>query len=88
MPVRWTKRFARQLKKAPRQVKIRAERTSIILDSDREHPSLHLKRLQRLSGYWEIRVDDDWRIILRIEGNTFIFVAIGRHDVMEKFQEN
>ena len=85
MPIRWTKRFARNWKILPPEIKSKAGRVALLIDSNRQHPSLRVKRLQSHSGYWELRVDDDWRIILKIEGNVFIFVTIGRHDVLEKF---
>ena len=88
MPVRWTKRFTRDWKKLPITVRKKAQRVTLLLDSNREHPSLRLKRLKRLVGYWELRVDDDWRIIMMIEGDLYTFMAIGRHDMLDSFRGN
>jgi len=84
MPIRWTKRFAREWKKLTLEVRVKANRISLLLESNREHPSLRLKRLKRLPSYWELRIDADWRIIMMIEGDLFVFVAIGRPDLLER----
>ncbi len=77
--------FRRTWKNLSPQVQKRAEKALGYLLYDRSHPSLRLKRLKRLQGYWEARVDDDHRIICQLEEDVIILVAIGRHDVLERF---
>jgi len=84
MPVFWTPRFKRDWKKLPDRIKEKTKRAVILLEENRTHPSLRLKRLQRLPGYWELRVSDNWRIILTIEGDAYTFVTIGAHDIVDK----
>ncbi|MDP8240943.1 MAG: type II toxin-antitoxin system RelE/ParE family toxin [Candidatus Hatepunaea meridiana] len=86
MPVYWTPRFSRDWKKLPTRVKEKARNATRRLEEDRTHPSLRLKRIKRLPGYWEIRVDDGYRIILTIEGDSFTFMTIGPHDILNFFQ--
>ena len=85
MPIYWTPRFRRDWKKLPSELRQRAGRAARQLEADRSHPSLRLKKLQRLPGYYELRVDEDYRIILTIEGDTFTFITIGRHDVLDRY---
>lgn len=86
MPVFWTPSFQREWKKLPRNVKTKTKKVIKYLEMDRSHPSLRLKKLQGQPGYWELRVDDTWRIILIIKGDVFTFVVIGSHDVLDRFK--
>ena len=80
--------FKRMWKKLPLPIQKRASKALGYLLYNRSHPSLRLKRMKRLPGYWEARVDDDHRIICRLEEDIIVLAAIGRHDVLEKFGEN
>jgi len=88
MPIRWSERFHREWKKLPPEIKTKTGRILLLLDSNREHPSLRLKKLQRLTGFWELRVDKEWRILLTIEGDIFVIAGIGKHDLLDSFNKN
>ena len=77
--------FKSAWKKLKPQTCQRARKTLGYLLYNRSHPSLRLKRIRRLPGYWEARVDGDYRIICRLEEDVIILVAIGKHDVLERF---
>ena len=88
MPIYWTHRFKRDWKKLPEKVKEKAGKAALLLERNRNHPALRLKRLQRLPGYWEIRVDNKYRILLLIDGNNFTFVTIGQHKIVGNFRKS
>jgi mRNA-degrading endonuclease RelE of RelBE toxin-antitoxin system len=88
MAIRWSERFHREWKKLPPEIKTKAGRILILLDTNREHPSLRLKKLQRIEGFWELRVDRGWRILLTIEEEIYVLAGIGRHDVLDKYGRN
>jgi len=72
----------------PENVQKRVDRLILLLDDNRSHPSLHLKRIKRLPNHWEMRVSDDLRIILMIEDDTYTLLAIGRHEILDIFKNN
>ncbi len=88
MPIEWTARFKRDFYKLPTGVQDRVERIVTLLDENREHPSLHLKRVKRLPGYWELRASQDLRILLSIKGDLYILSAIGKHEILDTFKNN
>lgn len=59
------------------------------LVNDPQGVGLHLERIGgKDSGLWSIRVDDDYRIILRKEGQEFPTVLfVGKHDTAYQFAE-
>jgi mRNA-degrading endonuclease RelE of RelBE toxin-antitoxin system len=68
--------FRRMWKKLPHPIQKRASKALGQLLYDRSHPSLRLKRMQRLPGYWEARVDDNHWIICRLEEDIIVLAAI------------
>jgi mRNA-degrading endonuclease YafQ of YafQ-DinJ toxin-antitoxin module len=88
MPVELSTRFIREFKKLPIETQHRVEKILALIDASREHPSPHLKRLRGLPGYWEARITSDVRVILIIEGDLYKVAAVGKHDILDNFQNN
>jgi hypothetical protein len=44
---------------------------------DPRHPSVHFKKV---GGYWSARVNDDFRAVGILDGDTVIWFFIGTHD--------
>jgi len=76
--------FKRDWKKLSPAIHVKAEKALRLLITDRAHPSLQLKRLQRLPDYWEIRIDIQYSLISKIAGDTIVFVAIGAHEILDR----
>jgi len=76
--------FKRMWKKLPAAVQERAAKAIRQLAADRTHPSLSLKRLQRLPKYWEVRIDRDHRMICQLGKEVIVLVAVGAHEVIER----
>ncbi len=76
--------FKRMWKKLSAPVQERAAESLRLLVADRTHPSLRLKRMQRLPQYWEVRLDRDHRLICRLGKEVIVLAAIGRHKVLDK----
>ena len=86
MPIEWTARFERDFDRLSPLLQDRVERVVTLLDERREHPSLHLKRLRRFPGFWELRVTDEHRILLIVKSDLFTLMAIGKHEILERFK--
>jgi len=77
--------FKRMWKKLPEPVLTRARKSVKLLINDRTHPSLYLKRFQGRPEYWEVRVDRNHRILCMLEEDLLILVAIGKHNMLDRF---
>ena len=73
--------FSSAAKLAPAESR-RVLKTVDLLSTDPRHPSLHLERLHadRSGRLHSVRVNDDVRILLAREGNTYVLFEAGRHD--------
>lgn len=76
--------FKRMWKKLPAPVQEHAAKTLRQLIADRTHPSLNLKCVQGLPGYWEVRIDRDHRLICQLGKDVIVLVAIGAHEIIER----
>ncbi len=88
MNIIWTPQFKRMWKKANLEKTVKATKVIKQLTSDRIHPSLRLKRIRKDSRYWEVRIDRSWRIICRLSHDTVKLIAIGSHDILDRFKRN
>ncbi|MBM3327870.1 MAG: hypothetical protein FJY67_00155 [Calditrichaeota bacterium] len=79
--------FKRMWKKLPADVQARAAKAIRLLAADRSHPSLGLKRLQRLPQYLEVRIDRDHRLICQMGSEVIVLVAVGRHEVLGRVRQ-
>jgi len=76
----FTPRFVRAHRRLDRAVRARADKSLRLLMSNPRHPSLHLKKVRSAEDVWEVRVDRDHRMTLRIEKDCYVMRNIGKHD--------
>lgn len=82
--VNYTKKFMKQLNRAPRAIQQTFHKRVKIFIADPLHPLLRNHQLLGiLKGYRSINITGDWRALFRMseddEGITVWFVAIGTH---------
>jgi addiction module RelE/StbE family toxin len=78
----FSKRFDKQLKKAPLSVKRAFRRRLELFLKDPNHSLLNNHALRgRLKGYRSLNITGNWRAIFRIyhKGNLIFFDALGTH---------
>ncbi|WP_205668625.1 type II toxin-antitoxin system RelE/ParE family toxin [Ammoniphilus sp. CFH 90114] len=56
-----------------------------LLAENPKHPSLEVHRIKGTRNLWEAYVNKDIRLIYEHEGDTFVLVAIGHHDILRKY---
>lgn len=87
MDIKFTKRFRKQLKKAPVKVQqALEERLDIFLD-DTSHPLLNNHALHgEYSGLRSINITGDWRALFKEVdgGEIYFFVLFGTHSNLYK----
>ena len=55
-----------------------------LLETNPKHPSLQVHRVNG-TNYWEAYVNKDIRIIFEQNSDTLILMAIGHHDMLNKY---
>ena len=80
MRIVFTSRFVEAHRRLDSNTRTRADKAIRLLASNPRHPSLHFKRIRSTPDLWEVRVDRDHRITLRIEQDCYVMRNIGKHD--------
>lgn len=80
MRVRITEGFDKAYRSLQSVIQAKVDKALRLLATDPRHPSLHLKKMQGMSGLWEVRVDRSHRITLRIDGDCYVLRNVGKHD--------
>jgi len=78
---RTTKRFWEYYGSLTKQVRELADKNFQLLKRNPNHPSLHLKKIDKL---WSVRVGMTHRALAVKDGEDFIWVWFGTHDDYEK----
>jgi len=83
--INYSKRFNKQLNKAPLEIKIAFRNRRELFIQDPFHPQLNNHQLSgKLKGHRSINVSGDWRAIYSEYKNTIIFEALGTHSQLYK----
>jgi mRNA-degrading endonuclease RelE of RelBE toxin-antitoxin system len=84
MKIARTKRFQKAYRKLEAHERERVKKSIIQLLADRNHPGLHVKRIQGTDRIWEMRAGRDIRITFEIEEDVYILRNVGCHDATLK----
>ena len=76
---RFSERFIRQYRDAPRDIQRAFDRRLGFLLEHLAHPSLHAKKYDEVNDIWQARVTRGWRVYFRIEGDTYIILSLIAH---------
>jgi mRNA-degrading endonuclease RelE of RelBE toxin-antitoxin system len=77
-----TERFARDYARLPQQFQRRVDRAlGLLLESSR-HPSLQAKKMKGYENRWEARVTLHYRLVFTIEGDAYVLLRVGTHDLL------
>jgi len=78
-----TSRFRKSYSKLPEAIRRKFDQKLEFLIQNPAHPSLNL---HRINDYWEFYIDKRYRCILRREGNCYNLVAVGGHEIVDRFR--
>jgi plasmid maintenance system killer protein len=87
--VELTRAFLEAAASLPANLQRAIERKLRFLAQNPRHNSLRLERLQGRPDHWKMRVNDNYRILLRQEGSmeeqVFVAVDVGPHSIYGKW---
>ena len=87
MKILYTKEFENRFQDLPLLIKKKAIKQENIFKINPWYPSLNLEKLSpKNREYWSIRIDINYRIILKfLNNNEVIFMYCGHHNNIYKF---
>jgi len=79
----YSKKFAKELKRLPKEIIELAIKKEKIFRENPLHSSLRLHQLHgKFEGIWSISITSNYRIIFeRMPNGDILFISIGKHDI-------
>ncbi|MFA6518256.1 MAG: type II toxin-antitoxin system mRNA interferase toxin, RelE/StbE family [Candidatus Shapirobacteria bacterium] len=83
MEIIYSPQFAKEYRKIPQQVKLKAEKREKIFRLNPFDPQLKTHRLSgKLKDFWSFSIDYHYRIIFQFESESTIwFLSVGTHQI-------
>jgi len=79
----FSKPFARDYGKLPKQIQTAVDKQIELLLSNPGHPSLNTKKMNDPRDIWEGRITKSYRFTYRIEWDAYVLRRVGTHDVLK-----
>jgi mRNA-degrading endonuclease RelE of RelBE toxin-antitoxin system len=83
MKLRPTERFAKDYARLPQRLQDRVDKALGLLLENPGHPSLQIKKNKVYENRWEGRVTLQYRFVFSIEGDAYLLLRIGTHDLLK-----
>lgn len=83
MTLRPTRRFAAEYAALPQPLRQRVDNTLDRLLENPRHPALQAKKMKGFENRWEARVTLNDRLIFSVEGNAYVLLRVGTHDLLK-----
>jgi mRNA-degrading endonuclease RelE of RelBE toxin-antitoxin system len=83
MKIRRTDRFKKDYLTLPKNIQRRVDEKLKFLLRDPRHPSLRVHKI-RVKGLWEFSVTMNYRVLFEINGEFFVLLAVGPHNIVER----
>ncbi len=74
-----TAQFDRSYSKAPKEIQQAFDKQPLLLLQNLRYPSLRTKKIDETNDAWQARVNQDWRFLFQIVGDTYIILNIFPH---------
>ena len=79
--IKFTKRFLKLFACLPAPIQAKVKKQISLLAENPRHPSLQTKPIQGISGIYEARVDQDYRLTYAREtDDTLLLRVVAKHD--------
>jgi mRNA-degrading endonuclease RelE of RelBE toxin-antitoxin system len=82
MTLRPTLRFGADDNALTQQLRQRVDKALRLLLENPRHPSLQIKKMKGYEDRWEGRVTLHYRLIFTIEGDAYVLLRVGTHDLL------
>ena len=73
--------FQRRFAALPATIKARARKQLALFVQNWRHPSLQTEKAKGHRNLWKGRITQRYRFVFRIEGDTYVLLDIGPHDI-------
>ena len=83
MKLRPTERFAKDYGRLPQRLQDRVDKALGLLLENPGHPSLQIKKIKGHENRWEGRVTLQYRFVFSIEGDAYLLLRVGTHDLLK-----
>lgn len=83
MKLRPTERFAKDYVRLPQRLQDRVDKVLGLLLENPGHPSLQIKKIKGHENRWEGRVTLQYRFVFSIEGDAYLLLRVGTHDLLK-----
>ena len=83
MKLRPTERFAKDYARLAQRLQDRVDKALGLLLENPGHPSLQIKKIKGHENRWEGRVTLQYRFVFGIEGDAYLLLRIGTHDLLK-----
>jgi mRNA-degrading endonuclease RelE of RelBE toxin-antitoxin system len=83
MTLQPTARFATDYNRLPQHLRRRIDKALGLLLENPRHPSLQAKKVKGYENRWEGRVSLHYRLIFTIEGDAYVLLRVGTHDLLK-----
>jgi mRNA interferase RelE/StbE len=84
MKIRRTDRFKKDYRTLPKDLQRRVDEKLKFLLRDPRHPSLRVHKIRGVKGLWEFSVTMNYRVLFEINGEFFVLLAVGPHNIVER----
>ncbi len=79
MKIYRTKRLVKSYANAPPEVQRAFDKQLRLLVDNLQHPSLRAKKYDAANDVWQARVNRDWRLYFKIEGDAYYIIDMTPH---------
>ena len=81
MKIRQEKQFRRDFEALSPAIQKRAKKQLALFLQNPRHPSLQTEKVKGHRDLWKGRITQSYRFFFRIEGDTYILLNVGPHDI-------
>lgn len=82
MRLRPTEQFTKDYERLPQRLQDRVDKALGLLLENPHHPSLQIKKITGREHRWEGRVTLQYRFVFSIEGDAYLLLRVGTHDLL------
>ena len=76
--------FFEEYRRLPRHIREKAKKAYRLFQNNPSHRSLDFKPIRSLNGVYSARVDNDYRVLGRRDGNVIYWFWIGPHSEYDR----
>lgn len=77
--------FKDQFAGLPEAIKVRARKKLALFLQNPRHPSLQTEKAKGHRNLWKGRITQSYRFVFRMEGDSYVLLDIGPHDIEREF---